>query len=117
MLEELGQNGNDINYCCKLLVVQSKYFAQFVGFVISPNVAAFSSCKVSVYLERKHQPPQHTQCIVFPTGNSGTLTQESQFSWYLQVAETHLLWQFIAFQNLTYFECNSANLFFFANYG
>ena len=29
------------------------------------------------------------QCIVFPTVNSGTLTQESQFSWYLQVAETY----------------------------
>ena len=27
---------------------------------------------------RKHQPPQHTQWIVFPKGNSGTLTQESQ---------------------------------------
>ena len=79
ILEELGQNGNDILrqfVGCSII----KYFAQFVGFVISPNVsfAAFTSCKVSVYLVRKHQHPQHTQWIVFPTGNSGTLTQESQ---------------------------------------
>ena len=39
--------------------------------------------------------------IVFPTVNIGTLTQESQLSWYLQVAETYMCfaWQFIAFQN------------------
>ena len=36
MLEELGQNGNDILLQivgCSII----KYFAQFVGFVISPN--------------------------------------------------------------------------------
>ena len=38
MLEELGQNGNDILLQfvgCSII----KYFAQFVGFVISPNVS------------------------------------------------------------------------------
>ena len=54
------------------------------------------------------------QWIVFPMSvNSGTLTQESQFSWYLQLAETYMyfVWQFIAFQNWSCFEFNSANLF------
>ena len=82
MLEELGQNGNDT-----LLQIVGcsfiKNFAQLVGFVISPNVpcCCILFCKVSVYLVRKHQPPQHTQRIIFPKGNhSGTITQESQFS-------------------------------------
>ena len=62
MLEELGQNGNDI-YCCKLFVIQSSSTLQSLlvsSFRQTYHVAAFSSCKVSVYLVRKHQPPQHT---------------------------------------------------------
>ena len=42
ILEELGQNGNDILLQfvgCSII----KYFAQFVGFVISPNV---SCCRI-----------------------------------------------------------------------
>ena len=58
MLEELGQNGNYI-YCCKLLVIQSSSTLQSL-LDQTYHVAAFSSCKVSVYLVRKHQPPQHT---------------------------------------------------------
>ena len=68
-------------YCCNLLVVQSLSILHSLlvsSFRQTYHVAAFTSCKVSVYLVRKHQPPQHTQWIVFPTGNSGTLTQESQ---------------------------------------
>ena len=62
MLEELGQNGYDI-YCCKLFVIQSSSTLQSLlvsSFHQTYHVAAFCSCKVSVYLVRKHQPPQHT---------------------------------------------------------
>ena len=62
MLEELGQNGNDV-YCCKLFVIQSSSTLQSLlvsSFRQTYHVAAFSSCKVSVYLVSKHQPPQHT---------------------------------------------------------
>ena len=62
MLEEQGQNGNDI-YCCKLLVIQPSSTLQSLlvsSFHQTYHVAAFSSCKESVYLVRKHQPPQHT---------------------------------------------------------
>ena len=63
----------------------------FRHFAPTYHVAAFSSCKVSVYLVRKHQPPQHTVHRISNSQllNSGTFTQESQFSWYLQVAETY----------------------------
>ena len=50
-------------YYCKLLVVQpsSTLHSLLVSsFRQMYHVAAFSSCKVSVYLVRKHQPPQHT---------------------------------------------------------
>ena len=50
-------------YCCKLLVVQSSSTLQSLlvsSFRPTYHVAAFFSCKVSVYLVRKHQPPQHT---------------------------------------------------------
>ena len=90
MLDELGQNGNDINYCCKLLVVQSSSILHslFVSsFRQTYHVAAsVYTLRGSINLHNIH-------------GSLGTLTQESQFSWYLQVAETHFLWQFIAFQN------------------
>ena len=41
---------------------------------------------------RKHQPPQHTQWIVFPTGNSGTLTQESQLHRHTLYWNGQLVW-------------------------
>ena len=50
-------------YCCILLVVQSSSTLHSLlvsSFCQTYHVAAFSSCKVSVYLVRKHQPPQHT---------------------------------------------------------
>ena len=50
-------------YCCKLLVVQSSSTLHSLlvsSFRQTYHVAAFSSCKVSVYLVMKHQPPQHT---------------------------------------------------------
>ena len=50
-------------YCCKLLVIQSSSTLQSLlvsSFRQTYHIAAFSSCKVSVYLVRKHQPPQHT---------------------------------------------------------
>ena len=78
-------------YCYKLSVVQSSSTLQSLlvsSFRPTYHVAAFSSCKVSVYLVRKHQPPQHTVHSIFPTVNSGTITQESLLSWYWQVAET-----------------------------
>ena len=67
-------------YCCKLLVVQSSSTLHSLlvsSFRQMYHVAAFSSCKVSVYLVRKNQPPCNIQCIVFPTVNSDTVTQES----------------------------------------
>ena len=57
-LEELGQNGNDILLQivgCSII----KYFAQFVGFA-KRTILLHSLPVVSVYLVRKHQPPQHT---------------------------------------------------------
>ena len=106
LCSHVGGTGDKMEmiYCCKWLVVQSSSTLHSLlvsSFCQTYHVAAFSSCKVSVYLVRKHQAPQHTVCIVFPTVNSGTLTQESQFSWYLQLAETYMyfVWQFIAFQN------------------
>ena len=69
MSEELGQNGNDIYtvyiyiYCCKLFVIQSSSTLHSLlvsSFRQTYHNAAFSSCKMSVYLVRKHQPPQHT---------------------------------------------------------
>ena len=59
------------------------------------------------------------QCIVFPTVNSGTLTQESQFSWYLQVAETYMYVLRVAvycFSKLNVFWVQFSKLVF-ANYG
>ena len=114
MLEELGQNGNDIilfNYILLQIVGCSiiKNFAQFVGFVISPSELVMLLHSLPVTCEEASTST--TLCIVFPTGNSGTLTQESQFSWYLQVADTYFVWQFIAFQNWTCFEGNSAYMF------
>ena len=50
-------------YFCKLLVVLSSSTLQSLlvsSFHPTYHVAAFSYCKVSVYLVRKHQPPQHT---------------------------------------------------------
>ena len=50
-------------YCCKWLVVQSSSTLHSLlvsSFRQTYHVAAFSSCKVSAYLVRKHQPPQHT---------------------------------------------------------
>ena len=103
-LEELGQNGNDI-YCCKLFVIQSSRTLQSLlvsSFRQTYHVAAFSSCSVCIPCEEASTSTVHNiHCIVFPTVNSGTLTQESQFPWYLQVAETYMyfVWPFIAFQN------------------
>ena len=49
-------------YCCKLLVQSSSTLQSLLvsSFRQTHPVAAFSSCKVSVYLVRKHHPPQHT---------------------------------------------------------
>ena len=52
-----------IYYCCKLLVVQSSstlHSSLVSSFRQTYHVAALSSSKVSVYLVRNHQPPQHT---------------------------------------------------------
>ena len=99
LCSQVGGNGAEWKcyigyYCCKLLVVQSTSTLQCLSvssFRPTYHVAAFSSCKVSVYLVRKHQPPQHTVHSISNSQllNSGTFTQEIQFSWYLQVAERY----------------------------
>ena len=61
-LEELGQNGNYIAVNCWLFNHQTCTLQSLLvsSFRQTYHVAAFSSRKVSVYLVRKHQPPQHT---------------------------------------------------------
>ena len=116
MLEELGQNGNDIIlfYYILLQIVGCsiiKNFAQFVGFVISPSelVMLLHSLPVNYLYNLWGSINLHN--IMHRLSNRQQWHSHTRKSVLMQVADTYFVWQFIAFQNWTCFEGNSAYMF------